>query len=153
VQPLLYISTESPAVQFPARETLPPFNSHQTSDSPEGPPVFHGLSSEVIYMDENRPVVVTCRAAPANEIDINCGGEWIPRDRLHIVEIHREMSSSRKDVQASVRLDVSKKDVKYYFCWCHAWNKGSTGRMSSYSKPRQLVLYCKEKYYCISSIQ
>jgi len=99
-------------------------SSSQLSSHPQAP-VFVVEPDPVYYVVKGRPMTLRCRAAPAIQISIKCGGQWIsPTQQVNedVVEPTTGLSS----LQTSV--DITKEQVEEHFgdedyqCECHAWN-------------------------------
>jgi len=58
-------------------------NPQRSSQSHPDAPVFVIQLDPVYYVVKGRPVTLTCRAAPAIQISVKCGGQWIsPADQV-----------------------------------------------------------------------
>ena len=98
--------------------------SSQRSSHPQAP-VFVVEPDDVYYVVKGRPVTLRCRAAPAIQISVKCGGQWIsPTQQVN--EDIVDPSTGVSYLQTSV--DISKEQVDEQFgeedyqCECHAWN-------------------------------
>jgi len=82
-------------------------SSSQPTSHPEAP-VFAVEPEPVYYVVKGRPVTLTCRAAPAIQISVKCGGQWI---------------SPTQQVNTKISVDICKFIISYQWCisWYIAW--------------------------------
>ena len=100
-----------------------------STSSPVSPhpqaPVFVVEPDPVYYVVKGRPVTLTCRAAPAIQISVKCGGQWISPTRQVNDDIV-DPSTGVTYLQTSVDIDKDQVDDQLseddYQCECHAWN-------------------------------
>jgi len=58
-------------------------------------PVFVVQPDDVYYVAKGRPVTFTCRAAPAIQISVKCGGQWISPTR-QVRAGHRTVANTHR---------------------------------------------------------
>jgi len=100
--------------------------SRAVEDDDDGVPVFSREPEPVYYITRSRPVIITCVASPAVQINFKCADQWVsPSDQSTRDIVDRE--TGRHGLQVSV--EVWRTDIEElldrrggYWCECHAWN-------------------------------
>ncbi|ELU09597.1 hypothetical protein CAPTEDRAFT_229365 [Capitella teleta] len=103
---------------------LPVVQGDPVVPSADGAPVFALQPDQSYYIVRNKPVTVTCSAAPADQINFKCAGQWVrPQHQVNVDIVDPE--TGIKYLQTSI--DVTREEVEEYFgsdgywCECHAW--------------------------------
>lgn len=97
----------------------------QSSQTHPQAPVFVVEPDPVYYVVKGRPVTLRCRATPAVQIIVKCGGEWIdPAQQVN--ENIVDPTSGIRYLQTSVEISKEQVDEQFaeedYQCECNAWN-------------------------------
>ena len=96
-----------------------------SSQSHPQAPVFVVEPDPVYYVIKGRPVTLRCRATPAIQISVKCGGQWIsPTQQVN--ENIVDPTTGIRYLQTSVEISKEQIDEQFseedYQCECHAWN-------------------------------
>jgi len=106
------------------------------SEDMEAVPHFIEQPAEDLFIVKGRPVTITCRAAPAVQINIKCAGKWVhPKEHVNIEGVDE---NGVNYIQSTIEVTKEEVDNYYgldgYWCECHAWNN-----MPDYSTPREVI--------------
>ncbi|XP_077977267.1 protein sax-3-like [Glandiceps talaboti] len=86
-------------------------------------PVF-SQEPEDAYIVRNNPVMLTCTAAPATQINFKCNSDWVRPEDL----ILQETLDEKSNVQINTSIEITRDNVNSYFgveeywCQCVAWS-------------------------------
>ena len=98
----------------------------EDDDDDDGLPVFSREPQPVYYITRSRPVIITCVASPAVQINFKCADQWVsPSDQSTLDIVDRETGHHGLQVSVEVwRADVEELLDRRggYWCECHAWN-------------------------------
>jgi len=117
---------------------------------PDGAPVFVEEPQEVYYVvSKNKPLTLSCKAAPAVQINFKCAGQWV-RPEQYANEHILDPASQVLYLRTSIEVDKDEVDAYLgtdgYWCDCQALNSLPETNQPRSSKSRRGYIHVACKY-------